>query len=52
MKRAAPFLAVILLSLASPALSQNVDMSSMTPTLTYPEPTTEPVSQEASDINK
>lgn len=52
MKYAANLLTLALLSLASPALAQSVDMSSMTPTLSYPEPSTEPVSQEDLDLNK
>lgn len=44
-------LALALAVVASPVLAQNVDMSSMTPTLTYPKPATEPASQNISGVN-
>ena len=35
-----------------PAASMAFDMSSLTPTLTYPEPTPEPVTRDATNINE
>lgn len=40
-------------AVAAPALAQSIDMSSLTPTLTYPEPATpEPVTKSESGIDK
>ena len=42
-----------LTAVASPVLAQSIDMSSRTPTLTYPEPATPgPVTQSESGIDK
>ncbi len=43
--------AVALTTLGAPALAMNVDMSSLTPVLTFPEPAPEPVTQGAGGID-
>lgn len=44
---------VVALSLVvSPTLAQNVDMSTLTPVLTYPDPAPEPATKDASGIDK
>ena len=48
-----PLVTAVLLSLvAVPALAQSVNVGGMLPTLTYPEPAPEPVTQDDSGINK
>ncbi|WP_306115795.1 MULTISPECIES: hypothetical protein [unclassified Roseovarius] len=37
---------------AAPVVAQGFDMGSLTPTLDFPKPTTEPVSQDRSTLNK
>ncbi len=44
--------AVALSLTAAPALAQSFDMGSLTPTLDFPKPTTEPVSKDRSTLNK
>lgn len=45
-----PFLTALLLSISAvPAMAQSVDMSSLFPTLTYPEPAPDTVTQEVVD---
>ena len=42
-----PLVTALLVSLAAaPAMAQSVDVSSLFPTLTYPEPAPEPVTQD------
>ena len=44
---------VVALSLsAAPGLAQGFTLGSLTPTLDFPEPVSEPVSQDRSDLNK
>lgn len=38
-------------ALAAPVMAQNVDTSSLTPVLTFPEPAPEPVTQDAGGID-
>lgn len=41
----------VLSTLAAPVMAMNVDMSSLTPVLTFPEPAPEPVTQGAGGID-
>ncbi|MEO1140027.1 MAG: hypothetical protein AAFW87_11290 [Pseudomonadota bacterium] len=52
MKQLVATLSVALALVAAPAFAQSVDMSSMTPVLIFPEPAPEPVTQDASGIDK
>ncbi|WP_201455393.1 hypothetical protein [Roseovarius atlanticus] len=42
---------LVLTALSAPAMAMNVDMSSLTPVLTFPEPAPEPVTQGAGGID-
>ena len=45
-------LALALSLAAAPGVAQNFDLGSLTPTLDFPEPAPEPVSQDKVDLNK
>ncbi|MEX0316334.1 MULTISPECIES: hypothetical protein [unclassified Ruegeria] len=45
-------LSLTLATMAAPVMALSVDMSNLTPTLTFPEPAPEPVSQDAVIISK
>lgn len=47
-----PLVATILIALSLPAMAQSVDISSMTPTLTWPDPVPEPVTKDAAGIDE
>jgi len=48
-----PLLTALLVSLAAaPALAQSIDVGSMIPVLTWPEPAPEPVTQDAGGIDQ
>jgi hypothetical protein len=44
--------ALCLVSLAAPAAAMSIDTSTLTPTLTYPEPVSEPVTKDKSSMSK